>query len=68
MGYVKRKVSTSAKVEPSHFEELKEQYLLDIKAAVQIANIPMNLVMNGDHTRVNIVPASQWLPREQIQI
>ena len=26
IGYVKRKATTSAKVEPSHFEELKEQY------------------------------------------
>ena len=42
MGYVKRKVNTSFKVEPSHFEELKEQYLLNIKAAVQIANIATN--------------------------
>jgi len=48
-------------VEPSHFEELKEQYLLDIKAAVEIADIPMDLIMNWDHTGVNIVPSSQWI-------
>ena len=60
IGYVKRKASTSAKGEPSHFEELKEQYLLDIKAAVEITDIPMDLIMNWDHTGVNIVSSSQW--------
>lgn len=65
IGYVKRKATTSAKVEPSHFEELKEQYLLDIKAAVEIIDIPMDLIMNWDHTGVNIVPGSQWTMEEK---
>ena len=52
-------------MEPSHFEELKEQYLLDIKAAVEIINIPMDLIMNWDHTGVNIVPGSQWTMEEK---
>ena len=65
MGYVKRKVNTSFKVEPSHFEEIKERYLLDIKTVVQITNIPMDLVMNWDHTGVNIVPGSQWTLEER---
>ena len=66
MGYVKRKVNTTVKVELSHFEELKAQYLLDIKAAaVQIAKIQMDLVMNLDHTGVNIVPGSYWIFEEK---
>ena len=65
IGYVKRKATTSAKVEPSHFEELKEQYLLDIKAALEIMDIPMGLIMNWDHTGVNIVPGSQWTMEEE---
>ena len=63
--YVKRKASTSAKVEPSNFEEMKEQYLLDIQAAVDIVDIPMDLVLNWDHTGVNIVPGSQWTMAEK---
>ena len=59
IGYLKRKVNTSVKVEPSNFEKMKEQYLLDIQAAVDIADIPMDLVLNWDHTGVNIVPDSQ---------
>jgi len=65
LGYVKRKVNTTVKVEPSHFEELKAQYLLYIKAAVQIAKIPMDLVINWDHTGVNIVPGSHWTLEEK---
>ena len=65
IGYVKRKATTSAKVEPSHFEELKEQYLLDIKAAVEIMDIPMGLIMNWNYTGVNIVPGSQWTMEEK---
>lgn len=65
IGYVKQNATTSAKVEPSYFEELKEQYLLDIKAAVETLDIPMDLIMNWDHTGVNIVPGSHWTIKEK---
>ena len=51
-------------MEPSRFEELKEQYLIDIKAAVEIINIPMDLIKNWGHMGVNIVPVSQWTMKE----
>jgi len=35
MDYVKRKATTTA-----HFDELKEQYLLDIKVVVEMRKIP----------------------------
>ena len=60
MNYVKRKASTSAKIDPSHFDELKEQYLLDIKVVVEMMRVPSELVFNWDHTGINIVPGSQW--------
>ena len=53
-------MNSTVKVEPSHFDELKARYLLDIKAAAQIAKILMDLIMNWDHTGVNIVPGSHW--------
>ena len=40
LNFVKRKAATSAKVEPSHFKELKEQFLLDVKAVVEMEDIP----------------------------
>ena len=57
---MKRKATTAAKIEPSHFDELKEQYLLDIKAVVEMEKVPSELVFNWDHTGINIVPGSQW--------
>jgi len=60
MNFVKQKATTTAKIEPSHFDELKEQYLLDIKAVVEMMKVPSELVFNWDHTGINIVPGSQW--------
>lgn len=47
-------------METSQFDNLKEQFLLDIKAVVEIEKIPHDLVFNWDHTGINIVPGSQW--------
>lgn len=60
MNFVKRKGTTSAKMEASQFDNLKEQFLLDIKAVVEIEKIPHDLIFNWDHTGINIVPGSQW--------
>ena len=56
MGYVKHKACSREKVEPSHYEQLKEQYLLDIKVAVEMGDIPADQILNWDHTGINIVP------------
>ena len=60
INFVKRKATTSGKVEPSHFKELKEQFLLDIKAVVDMEDVPSDLILNWDHTGINVVPGSQW--------
>ena len=65
MCFVKRKATTSAKVDPSCFDDLKEQYLLDIKAVVEMEKAPPELVLNWDHTGINIVPGSQWTMEEK---
>jgi len=46
MNFVKRKATTGAKIEPSCFDELKEQYLLDKKAVVEMEKVPNELVFN----------------------
>ena len=50
MGLVKRKASTKAKV------EVKAQYLLDIKAVVEMEEIPFDLVIHCDQTGIQYVP------------
>ena len=61
MNYVKQKATTTAKIDLSHFDELKEQYILDIKVVVEMMKIPIELVFNWDHTGINIVPGLQWI-------
>ena len=60
MGYVKRRNTTKAKVNISDFEELKAQFVFDIKAIIEMEEIPPELVINWDHTGINYVPVSNW--------
>ena len=60
MGYVKRRVSTSAKVAPQDFDDRKEQFLYDAQVLVNYEEIPDSLVVNWDHTGIKYVPVSSW--------
>ena len=60
MGYTKRKANSKCKVNLINFDKIKQQYLLDIRAAVEMEDIPPSLVKNWDHTATKIVPSSQW--------
>ena len=62
MGYVKDKACSTAKVEPLHYEELKEQYILDTKVVVEMEDVPLDLIMNWDHT---VVPGCPWTIEEK---
>ena len=43
-----------------HFEAVKEQFILDIRAVVEMEDIPPELVFNWDQTGISIVPGSSW--------
>ena len=60
MGFVKRRSTTKAKVNISDFEERKSQFIFDIKATINMEEIPPELVINWDHTGINYVPVSDW--------
>jgi len=45
MGYVKRKVSTSAKVPPKDFDALRAQFIYDVDVLVNYGDIPDALVI-----------------------
>ena len=60
MGYVKRRSSTKAKVIIQNFEEVKTQFLLDIKVVVELLEIPHSLIINWDQTGINYVPVGSW--------
>ena len=60
MGYVKRKACSKAKVAVPNFDELKANFLCDIKAIVEMEEIPPALILNWDHTSLKYVPSSSW--------
>lgn len=60
MGYVKRRASTKAKVAVRDFEEVKAQFLLDIKVVIEMDEIPFDLVINWDQTGIHYVPVGSW--------
>ena len=53
MGFVKRRASTKSKISVTNFEEVKTQYLLDIKSVVEMEEIPSDLVIQFVFTQIN---------------
>ena len=60
MGYVKRKACSKAKVTVPNFDEVRANFLCDIKAIVEMEEIPPPLILNWDHTSLKYVPSSSW--------
>ena len=60
MGYVKKRGNTATKVAISNLEEVKQQFLLDIKVVVEIEEIPSELVINWNQTGINYVPSDSY--------
>ena len=48
------------KVTVSNFEEMRSQYLMDIKAIVTMEEIPDDMVLNWDQTAIKYIPLSNW--------
>ena len=65
--YVKRQGSTSAKITVSNFEELKQQFSIDVKAVIEIEEIPAGLIINWDQTGINYVPTNSWTMEKEGQ-
>ena len=60
LNFVKQKGSSTTKMTVENFEAVKEQFILDIRAVVEMEDIPPELVFNWDQTGINIVPGSSW--------
>ena len=64
MGLVKRRASTKAKVDVKNFDELKGNFLGDIKNVMLMDEIPQELIINFDQTGINYIPISSWTMEE----
>ena len=60
MDFVKRRATTKLVPNLKNLDYLRDQYLLDIKAVVQLEEIPDSLIINWDQTGINYVPVSEW--------
>ena len=60
MGFAKRKGCSTKKLMVHNSEEIKEQFLNDIVTVANMEDIPDDLILNWDHTAINIVPVSSW--------
>ena len=60
MGFTERRASSKSKVTSDNFIEIKEQFLIDVEAVIDMEEVPPSLVINWDHTTMKIVPSSQW--------
>lgn len=60
MGFTKRRANSKSKILPDDFEEIKEQFLIDVQSVIDMEEVPPSLVLNWDHTAMKIVPSSQW--------
>ena len=60
MNFVKRRGSLTAKLTVANFEAVKEQFIIDVNAVMEMEDIPPQLVFNWDQTGISIVPGSSW--------
>ena len=60
MGYVKRKANSKVKITVENFEEMKYNFLCEIKDIVMMEEIPSSMILNWDHTGLKYVPVSSW--------
>ena len=58
MGYVKHRGTTTAKIHPGNFDDLRETFLEQIRSTVKFEDIPLDLIFNWDQTGLNYVPVS----------
>ena len=48
------------KLSPTEFNKFKAQFIFDVRAIIEIEEIPCELVINCDHTGIHYIPLSSW--------
>ena len=56
MNFVKQRGSSTARLTVASFEAVKEQFIMDVNAVVEMEDILPQLVFNWDQTSISIVP------------
>ena len=58
--YKVQSYTTKCKVDVKIFEQLRREYLINIKAVVMLKEIPDELIINWNQTGIKYVPVSEW--------
>ena len=60
MNFTKRQASTKSTNPSRIIEEVKEEFLGDLIQAVELNEVPPDLIFNWDQTAISLVPSLQW--------
>jgi hypothetical protein len=60
MQFVQRKSCSTKKMAVLNYDEVKDQFLKDIRVIVSMEDIPNELIFNWNNTAIQIVPCSSW--------
>ena len=61
MNFVKQKATTKkSKMTMADFDELKDNFLMDIKAFATMEEVPDDMILNWDQTAIKYIPVSNW--------
>ena len=60
MKFVRKATTKKSKMTVSNFEELKDNFLMDIKAIATMEEVPDEMILNWDQTAIKYIPISNW--------
>ena len=60
MNFTKRRVSTKSGNPSENIEDVRREFLGDIVEAVELGDVPPELIFNWDQTGILLVPSAQW--------
>ena len=61
MNFTKRQASTKSTDPSRNIEDVKEEFLGELIQAVELNEVPLDLIFNWDQTAISLVPSSQWI-------
>ena len=60
MNFTKRRVSTKSLTPSQNLEEVRTEFLGELLEAVELHEVPADLIFNWDQTGILLVPSAQW--------
>ena len=65
MNFIKRHVSTKSLISSQDLEEVRTKFQGELLEAVELHEVPADLIFNWDQTGILLVPSAQWTMDEK---